>query len=230
MDSSLSPKNLYEQALKLYEKNQSDEAVALLTSLLEHHPAYEDAYEALSVIFYALKRYEESITVIKKWIRLSPNTIMAHTNLSRCYVAKGMILEAEHEQGEARRLTWQAELKTKKQAMPKQNFEEQIERYKQVIAYDPKDVLGYFSLGRTYLEAGMKRDAVDILEKAIEVNPEHSSSYLSLGEALQTLGDKKKAAMIYQKGIETAEKRGDIMTLKKMQAHLHQIETQKTDS
>src|SRR5690349_2045125 len=126
---------------------------------------------------------------------------MAHTNLSRCYVAKGMIAEAEHEQAEARRLTWKAELKSKKAVMPKADYDAQIERYKKIIEFDPADVLGYFSLGTVYLECGRKREALDTFEKAVQVDPKHTASYLGLGQALESLGDVEKAKKIYRQGI-----------------------------
>ncbi|HXV27380.1 MAG TPA: tetratricopeptide repeat protein, partial [bacterium] len=134
--------------------------------------------------------------------------------------AKEMIMEAEKEQAEARRLTWKAELKTKKQQMPKINYEEQIERFKQVIALDPKDVLGYFSLATAYLDSGNARDAADIFEKAIEIDPKHSSSYLGFGLALEQLGDREKCREIYLKGIRVAEASGDMMPQRKMESRL----------
>ena len=106
--------NLYHEALVDYRENRLDEAAQKLSEIVEQSPSFEDAFEALSVILYNQKKYDPAIALIKKWIGLNPDSVMAHTNLSRCYVAKEMILEAEHEQAEARRLTWKAELKSKK--------------------------------------------------------------------------------------------------------------------
>ena len=216
-------KERYHNALEFYKQGRLDDAAAELSQILEAAPDFEDAYEALSVILYNQKKYDEAIEVIKKWIALSPDSVMSHTNLSRCYVAKGMILEAEHEQAEARRLTWKAELKSKKQEMPKINYEEQVSRYKQVIELDPADVLGYFSLGNAYLDAGKKREAMETFEKAVEVDPNHSSSYYGLGLALEALGDKEKARKIYARGIKVADQRGDMMTQKKMESRLRDL-------
>ena len=216
--------DLYHEALSDFRDHRLEEAAQKLEKVLQENPAFEDAYEALSVILYNQKKFDESISVLKKWIALNPRAIMAHTNLSRCYVAKGMILEAEHEQAEARKLTWTAELKAKKMEMPKVDVSAQIERFKKVIEFDPADVLGYFSLGTVYLDAGMKRDAVDTFEKAVSVDPKHSSSYLGLGQALEALGDKEKAKRIYQQGIKVADERGDMMTQKKMESRLRNLD------
>ena len=213
----------YDLALDLNKQGRLEEAADKLKKILETDPSFEDAYEALSVILFNLKKYDDAIPVIKKWIALNPNSVMSHTNLSRCYVAKGMILEAENEQAEARRLTWKAELKAKKQEMPKVDYAEQISRFKQVIDLDPADVLGYFSLGNAYLDSGKKREAMETFEKAVEVDPNHSSSYYGLGLALEALGDKEKARKIYTRGIKVADQRGDMMTQKKMESRLRAL-------
>ena len=108
--------------------------------------------------------------------------------------------------------------------MPPADFEDRITRYKKVIGYDPKDVLGYFSLGSVYLEASRFRDAADIFEKGVSVDPAHSASYLNWGLAVQGLGDTIKAAKIWREGIEAAKARGDMLTEKKMESHLRALE------
>lgn len=148
---------------------------------------------------------------------------MARTNLSRFYLQKGMIAEAEHEQGEARKLSWIEELKQKKMAMPKINYEERIERYKKVIELDPSDILGYYTLGDTYLEMKQYAEAAEIFEKGLKVDAKHSSTYWGLGQAYQALGEKGKAAEIFRKGVAVADEKGDVMTQKKMEARLRQL-------
>lgn len=221
--------NLYHAALADFKENRSVEAEEKLRKVMNEFPEFEDAKEALAVLLFNLKRYEESLDVILSWVRANPDSVLAQTNLSRCYLALGKILEAEKAQAESRRLSWKAELKAKKMEMPKVDFSAQIERYRQVIAYDPQDVLGYFSLGNTYLQAGHYRDAADIFDQAIRVNAAHSASYLGYGEALQELGDRDKARKIYTLGIQAAQANGDMMTQKKMEARLRQIETSRQD-
>ena len=215
---------LYHEALTDYREGRLEEASEKLSRIVKQFPFFEDAYEALSVILYNQKQHDPAMLLLKKWIALNPDSIMAHTNLSRCYVAKGMILEAEHEQAEARRLTWKAELKAKKKDMPKVDYEEQIARFKEVIELDPADVLGYFSLGTVYLDSGRKREAMETFEKAVDVDPSHSSSYYGLGLSLEALGDFEKAKKIYNRGIKAAEMRGDMLTQKKMESRLRALD------
>ncbi len=220
-------KAVYYEALSDFKSDNLDQAVSKLEEVLKADPRFEDAYEALTVILYTQKKHDEAILVIKRWIQTFPKSHMAQTNLSRCYVAKGMILEAEAAQAEARKLTWMAELKEKKLSAPKVDYKEKIERYKQVIELDPKDVLGYFSLGTAYQDAGMKREAVDTFAKAIDTDPNHSSSYFGYGQALEALGDKTKAAFIYTTGIKVAEKNGDVLSQKRMESCLRKLSEEK---
>ncbi|HTL48629.1 MAG TPA: tetratricopeptide repeat protein [Verrucomicrobiae bacterium] len=225
MSPDSSADQIYRDALEHYKHGRQEEALNGLRRVLELSPSHEDACEALSVILYNQQKYDDAAALLKQWISRHPDTVMAHTNLSRCYVAKGMIAEAEHEQAEARRLTWKAELKSKKAVMPKADYDAQIERYKKIIEFDPADVLGYFSLGTVYLECGRKREALDTFEKAVHVDPKHTASYLGLGQALESLGDVEKAKKIYRQGIQVAEASGDMMPQKKMESRIKALES-----
>ena len=224
--SSSDSKKFYEEALEFFKKQNLPQAIQTLETLLGTDPTFEDAYEALAICYSRVERIEEAIDIAKKWIRLNPKSKMAHVNLSRFYMVKGMIAEAEHEQAEARRLSWIEELREKKMKLTAADPKEKIERFKKVIALDPKDVLGYYTLGDAYLENGMYSEAAAAFSKALEVNPEHSSSYLGLGQAYQALGETRKAKEIFQKGIKVAETHGDVMPQKKMEARVRQLSSE----
>ena len=221
-------RKLYLDALDEFKKQNLPRAILQLEALLKRDPSFEDGYEALAICYSRAERLDDAIDTTKKWIRLNPKSKMAHVNLSRFYVAKEMIAEAEHEQAEARRLAWAEELKEKKMKLPKADPKEKIERFKKVIAFDPKDALGYYSLGNAYLENGDYREAVEAFSKALERDPRHSSSYLGLGEAHQALGENEKAKEVFKAGIKTAEERGDVIPQKKMEARLRQLSSEKS--
>jgi len=215
---------LYHEALTDYKEGRAEKAVRTLHNVVTSSPDFDDAFEALSVILYNLGLHDEAIEVLELWVKSNPHTVMAHTNLSRCYVAKGMIPEAEKEQNEARRLTWKSELTRKDVVEIKVDYEEKVAKYKKIIDFDPADVLGYFSLATVYFDNGKKREAMDTFEKAIQVDPKHTSSYWGLGQALEALGDKEKARKIYREGIKVAEEHGDMMPQKKMESRLKALE------
>jgi tetratricopeptide (TPR) repeat protein len=228
--------SLYQESLELYHSGNLSQAIAKLEESLTLDPAFSDALETLGILYSKADRLEDAIETMKRLAKASPNHVMAHANLSRFYVQKGMILEAEQEQAEARRLSWKAELKAQKKegAKPDQTPEEEarereketasrIERYRKVIELDPADVLGYFSLGSAYLDAGRLEGAREAFECAIKVDPKHSPSFFSLGLALESLGRKPEAIDIYERGIKVADQRGDIIPLRKMEARLRML-------
>ncbi len=213
----------YEEGLEKCAEGHNEEAAKLLEGALNQNPHHADALEALGVVYHRLGRMDEAIDLMKRLAKLTPNAIMPHTNLSRFYMEKGMIAEAESEQAEARRLSWKAELKEKKSTEPDPSIEEKIERFKKVIAFDPLDVLGYFSLGTAYAEGKRYQEAEETFRKAVEAGPKHSPSYLGLGDALEHLGRFAEAIQVCEKGVEVAGANGDIIPERKMQARLKSL-------
>jgi tetratricopeptide (TPR) repeat protein len=230
---------LYERALVLYKEDNLEEAARLMEELITKDPQHRDGLEALGVIYGKMKRFDEAIALMKRLAAMDPENIMAHANMSQFYMLKGMIAEAEREQAEARRLSWKAELRAKKvsdseirkkeeeeKEQARASVERRIEQYKQVIAYDPADVLGYFTLGSVYLQARRFTEASETLAKAIEADPAHSPSYAALGEALEHTGKLSEAAEVYRRGVRVADEKGDIIPLRKMEARLRKLESQ----
>ena len=227
---------LYHESLALFRSGNLNQAICILKQVLTLKPDFPDALEALGVLYSKVDQLDHAIEMMERLVRVSPNHIMAHTNLSRFYVQKGMILEAEQEQAEARRLSWKAELQAQKgtgrikdkppEELAREEEKEiqaRIERYQKVIELDPKDVLGYFSLGTVLLGAKRLEEAGSAFEKAVAVDPNHSPSYFSLGVALEALGRKGEAVKIYERGIQVADGSGDMIPLRKMEARLKML-------
>ncbi|MBI4357965.1 MAG: tetratricopeptide repeat protein [Candidatus Omnitrophica bacterium] len=227
---------LYHKSVALFRSGNLTQAISILKEVLALKPDFPDALETLGVLYSKVDQLDDAIEVMKRLARVSPNHIMAHTNLSRFYIQKGMVLEAEREQAEARRLSWKAELQAQKGTGPikrkspeelareeEEEIQGRIERYRKVIELDPKDVLGYFSLGTALLDAERLEEARDAFEKAVTVDAHHSPSYFSLGVVLEALGRKEEAVHIYERGIQVADARGDMIPLRKMEARLNML-------
>ncbi len=227
---------LYQESLTLFRSGHLDQAIAKLEQSLTLDSKYPDALETLGVLYAKVEQLDKAIELMKRLTKVAPNHIMARTNLSRFYVQKGMILEAEQEQAEARRLSWKAELQAQKTAgrikdkTPEEEtkdrekeIQSRIERYQKVIELDPKDVLGYFSLGSALMDAKRLQEARSAFEKAISVDPNHSPSYFNLGVVLESLAQAEESCRIYEKGIQVADSRGDMIPLRKMEARLRML-------
>ena len=72
-------------------------AIEDLNKAIELDSTFDLAYNALAECYNKLGDLEKAIEIARKYVQISPNDPVAHTALSRLYVQKGMIAEAEEE-------------------------------------------------------------------------------------------------------------------------------------
>ena len=102
--------DLYRDGLKRHRAKDYEGAIRLLEQAVALDATLADAWEALGVLHDKLGRLDEAIAATQRWAELKPDEVMAHTNLSRFFMKKGMKEKAEEEQGKARLLGWKQEL------------------------------------------------------------------------------------------------------------------------
>ncbi len=225
----------YEEALARFERDSDDtdsSGIPLLKEAILLDPAFEDAYEAIGVILHRQHRVDEAIHFMQRLARLNPNCLMAHTNLSVFYVAKGMIEEAEVEKAKAAVLGIQRasdERKAKEMADAERKrleheARERIAMFKEVIEIDPLDSVATFGLGKAYIQLNDYESAVPWLQKAIESQKDYSAAYLTLGKSLEFLGRNAEAIDAFRRGIEAASRKGDLMPLREMERRLRDLQ------
>ena len=215
-------KKLFEEAMKIFaqkEQKQEKRAVELLRQAIVYHPTYADAYEALGVILSRQQKYDEAIALMKRLKELSPNEVMAYSNLSVFYMKKSMIKEAEEEKAKATLITFQNATKQRKQRLEKEQKEgekqrevlRKIKMFEEVLELDENDLLANYSLGKCYFDLGKFARALPYLEKAILVKKNYSSAYLYLGKCLLKLKRRDEAVDILQKGLQIATENADLI-------------------
>jgi tetratricopeptide (TPR) repeat protein len=79
--------NFYAQAL--WDQGRYDEALNLLTQVMEVFPEDRNVRNLAGTILFRLGRYDEAITHLKHTLTIDPEDIVAHYNLMKCYRAKG---------------------------------------------------------------------------------------------------------------------------------------------
>lgn len=226
---------LYEDALSLFQKDLDDEdasAIPLLKEAILLQPTFEDAYEVLGVILNRHQRVDEAIHYMKILERLNPDCLMAHTNLSVFYVAKGMIEEAEQEKAKAAVLGIQ-EASNERQAQDMAEAErrrieaeaaERIAMFKEVLDIDPDDPVATYGLGKAHIQLHQYEEAVPYLFHATEVQKDYSAAYLDLGKCHEFLDHPAEAIATYQQGVVIASRKGDLMPLREMERRLRTLE------
>lgn len=226
---------LYEKSLDVFQDDADDtdaSAIPLLREAILLHPAFEDAYEVLGVILNRHGRVDEAIAIMKMLSELNPDCMMAHTNLSVFYVAKGMIDDAETEKAKAAVLGIQAasdERRAKEMAERerKRIREEALVRigmFKDVLEIDPDDPLATFGMGKAYVQLDDHEAAIPHLRRATEVQKDFSAAWLDFGKCLEFTGHREEALAAYRKGIEAASRKGDLMPLREMERRLKLLE------
>ena len=225
---------LYHDALAIFERDLEDEdesAIPLLKEAILLCPAYEDAYEVLGVILHRHHRIEEAIHYMKILAKLNPDCVMAHTNLSVFYVAKGLIEDAEIEKAQAavlqiRKISDEArakEMADHERERIAREAEERIEMFIEVLSIDPEDPVATFGLGKAYMQLNRYEDAAPYFEKAADLQKDYSAAYLSLGKCLEFSGRIEEAEVAYREGIAVAGRKGDLMPMREMERRLHAI-------
>jgi Fe-S cluster biosynthesis and repair protein YggX len=110
---------------------------------------------------------------------------------------------------------------------------DKIARFKTMTEADPTNELGFFSLGRAYLDEGQPALAIPALQRVIALNANFSKAYSLLGAAQRATGDQPGAIQTLTQGYRIAHDKGDLMPrndmamlLKEMGAPVPEIKTE----
>jgi folate-binding Fe-S cluster repair protein YgfZ/Tfp pilus assembly protein PilF len=230
-DSQERSQQLYEIALESFHSDQINDALKYLKAAIHIDPTNEDAYEIIGVIHGREEQYDEAIEWMHKLSKISPKSVMAHTNLSLYYMKQGEIEKAEEHKGIATFKTFEklgddAEAKRLKEAAIEQaqaEKEQRMSMYQQVLEIDEDDALANFGIGQYLLEDGEYAKSIEHLKKALNADPQYSVAYLALGKALLAMADSAQASEVFEKGIIIASKKGDFMPANEMQSLLNTL-------
>lgn len=222
---------LYHEALDVFKgdpEDKDDRAIKLLREAILLFPAFEDAYEVLGVILHRHGQLDEAITWMKRLVKLNDNCMMAHTNLSVFYAAKGDLEAAEVEKAKAAVLGIQSvasERQAKEHARKErealcEEARERIGMFEEVLEIDPEDTIATFGMGSALMQLETYAEAAPFLARTVKLDKDYSAAYLKLGQCYEYLGQRDQAIDAYQRGVAVASRKGDLMPLKDMERRL----------
>jgi folate-binding protein YgfZ len=225
---------IYHEALELFASSDEVTDIAaepLLKKALYLDPTNQDAYEALGVLLSRHERFDEAIDLMKRLKELSPDTVMAYTNLSVFYMKKGMIEEAEAEKQEGTLATFRIAAAKRKKRVNEADFEKaaQLERerrqkmFNEVLEIDEDDLAANFGLGKIALELKQAETAIKYLEKCLEIKRDYSVCCTLLARAYILVEKQAEAKEILVKGIAIAHEKGELMPKQEMEMLLQQL-------
>jgi Fe-S cluster biosynthesis and repair protein YggX len=101
--------------------------------------------------------------------------------------------------------------------------QDRINRFKALTEADPTNELGFFSLGRAYLDGGQAAEAIPPLQRVLALNSSFSKAYALLGQAQRATGDTAGAVHTLTQGYRIAHEKGDLMPRNDMAMQLKEI-------
>ena len=90
---------------KLFLEHKYQQAIEQFNKAIDLDPQFDLAFNALAETYNKLGELDKAIEMAKKLVEINTNDPLAHTALSRLYVQKGMIAEAEKEMAISNRLS-----------------------------------------------------------------------------------------------------------------------------
>jgi tetratricopeptide (TPR) repeat protein len=93
----MTKQELLNKGFQFFAQRDYEKSIVFFEKALNLDDTFEAAYSALSESLNRMGKIDEAIPIVKKWIEVNKYDPLAHTALSRLYVQKGMIAEAEKE-------------------------------------------------------------------------------------------------------------------------------------
>jgi tetratricopeptide (TPR) repeat protein len=97
VEVSMNRQDLLNKGFQYFAERDYERASVLFEKAINTDITFEAAYSALSETLNRMGKIDEAIPVVQRWIEVNKYDPLAHTALSRLYVQKGMIAEAEKE-------------------------------------------------------------------------------------------------------------------------------------
>ncbi len=96
---------LYSKGLDLFDEGKNEEAIELYKKALEEDSNDGEIYLAISIAYQQMEDFDNALEAAKKAAEFDSHEPLVYTNLSRVFVKKGMIPEAEEAMNASRHLS-----------------------------------------------------------------------------------------------------------------------------
>lgn len=102
---------LFYEGSDLHGEGRHDEAMACFERCLAIDPNYVDALLGKAMVHLGRGEFDDAIALGKRIVELTPDDVLAHTNLSVFYQRAGRIAEAEEAAAAAKVLDWKRQIR-----------------------------------------------------------------------------------------------------------------------
>lgn len=160
----------YKKAVELYNKGDSDQAIKILKSYLNHSPEDAQAQIFAGIILQNQGRFIEAVSYFQRGVALNPDP--------QWHVTLGGVYARLRSRGYIR---------------------DEIEQYNKAISLNPGLPNAWYALAGAYLFLGDYGQAEQAASKAVELDPEDARHYHQLGLAFFFRGEDKQALELFDR-------------------------------
>ncbi len=93
----------------------------------------------------------------------------------------------------------------------------------QMVKEYPDSPMGFFSLGKLYLEQKRWQDAAVRFEEAVKLDPAYAAAWVALGDAWNGAGLPQKAREAWNKALETPHGKRDVSLQEDLEQRLSEL-------
>jgi tetratricopeptide (TPR) repeat protein len=101
---------MFYEGSDLHGEGRHSEALACFERCLAVNPDYADAILGKAMVHLARSEFDEAIACARRIVELTPDDVLAHTNLSVFCQRAGRIAEAEEAAAKAKVLDWKQQI------------------------------------------------------------------------------------------------------------------------
>jgi arylsulfatase A-like enzyme/tetratricopeptide (TPR) repeat protein len=201
------------QAMELHKRGKGDEAVALLTRLIDERKNFALAYYDLALIQYQRGKLEEAVSVLELGMKRVPGDYALFFNLISYLVAARrydeVIATVKISRFQAMENDPGVWLNLGVAYSGKGDLESARTSYEKALSLDDKNATIWNDLAANYLQLSQRKKdpflfsrSIESFKKSIELDPDYQSPYEGLGNAYRSAGNLEGAIFCWEKALQ----------------------------
>jgi tetratricopeptide (TPR) repeat protein len=103
-------------AMRLFRSGKFEEAQAQYEAAFALEPSFTTALHGIAMCLFNRERWDESIAVAERILKIDPDDADAQGHISRCWMRKGDVPRAEAEAAKEKTIRWKLQLREQKAA------------------------------------------------------------------------------------------------------------------
>jgi tetratricopeptide (TPR) repeat protein len=188
----------------LFKLERYQESEATLRRALSLDPGNADTRYDLALALYQLKKFEESISVLKS-IAGWPGRADVHIAVALSCRGEGRVVDAVTELREALQVepeNSEAYLQLSVAYGEDSKWEESLAAGKRLVELRPKDEVGYWAVAGAYHELKQYPEEIDVCNQALRINPDSLPALEGLANAYAETARYEEAATALRHAIK----------------------------